>query len=204
MSVGSGGICLQLAFFGAPDTGKASLIHQILDNGFVEEGAKENILVNCKNKTFAIPGMHNAVVMDTNDLHNFPPMKRVTIQRANIFVLVFAVNNEKSLDEVENYYHEIVEIKKGSTEYHNNRIPIVVVGNKSELSVNRRINSTVIQHKVVEEWDCKYIEVSARNGTNIRELKQTIIEEARLSYNAPKPRKKKQSIAYMFKSLISE
>ena len=203
MSVGSGGICLQLAFFGAPDTGKASLIHQILDNGFIEEGAKENVFANCKNKTFVIPGMHNAVVMDTNDIHNFPPMKRVTIQRANIFVLVFAVDNEKSLDEVENYYNEIVEIKRDSPEYHNNRIPIVVVANKSELSGNWRVNRTVVRHKV-EEWGCKYIEVSARNGTNILELKQTIVEETRLSYNAAKPRRKKYSIAHKFKSLISE
>ncbi|XP_066911347.1 GTP-binding protein Di-Ras1-like [Clytia hemisphaerica] len=206
-SVGSWGICLQVAFLGGQGTGKASLIHQVVGHGFVQYGAKENIQ-DCINKTLPLPGMPNAVIMNTCDLHSFPPMKRVAIQRANIFVLVFAVDDEKSIVEVENYYNAIMELKRECNDYHNNRVPIIVVGNKSEGDGERKFDVEQFIYKMEQEWQCRYIEVSAKYGWNINKLKNMIIEETRLSYNVPlapptSSRKKKNSIAGRFKLLMS-
>ena len=206
-SVGNWGICLQLAFFGSKGTGKASLIHQIVGNGFVETQAKENIHL-CADKTLAIPGMPNIIIMDTNDLHNFPPMRRVAIQRANIFVLVFSVDSETSADNIDDYYELIKEIKCQCNDYHNKKIPIVVVANKCDIVENQRtVDLDGVRRKVVKQWGCRYIEVSAREGDHVNQLRTIIYEETRLSYNVPvspsSSKKKRNSIAGRFKLLVS-
>ena len=142
------------------------------------------------------------------DRPSSPKTVKFAIQRANIFVLVFSMDDEKSILEVENYYNDILELKRESNDYHNNRIPIVVVGNKSEGDVERKFNLEQFIYKIEQEWQCRYIEVSAKYGLNIAKLKSIIIEETRLSYNVPlvpptSSRKKKNSIAGRFKLLMS-
>ena len=206
-SVGSWGICLQLGFFGSQATGKASLIHQVIGNGFVEREAKENMHL-CAGKALAIPGLPNALIMDTNDLHHFPPMRRVALQRANIFVLVFSADREASVRTMKDYYRDIIDIKYKCTDYHNNRIPIVVVANKCDIAENMRsVDLDNVKRMVVKEWGCRFVEVSALTGSNINELKRVIHEETRLSYNVlispSSSKKKKLSISGRFKVLVS-
>lgn len=196
--------CLQLAFLGAEGTGKASLINHVLGNGNNNVRGKPDVNDIIRDKTIAIPGMMNIVIMDTSDLHNFPPMKRVTIQRANIFVLVFALDNQKSFQEIESYHNDIMEIKKGSHDYVDNKVPIVVVGNKSEVPVEKQIDKTDLIDKVVNQWDCKYIETSAKTGYNINALLETVIQEIRLAYGIDTDKKsRKSSVAKKLKSIFA-
>lgn len=197
--------CLQLAFLGGKGTGKASLIHHVLGNGYNEHQGKPDVS-DMWNKTIAIPGMMSIVIMDTSDLHNFPPMKRVAIQRANIFVLVFALDDERSFREMENYYNDIMEIKRGSNEYVDNKVPIVIVGNKSEVPIEQQLDKNDVIDKVVNQWDCKYIETSAKTGDNIKAFSETMEEEIREAYGIKKPANKKQrkvSVAMKLKSIFA-
>ena len=209
-SFGNWGTCLKLAFFGANGTGKLSLANQLIreENAELLNDTKKSLDVPCCERTLTIPGLPNVIIMDTSDLHNFPPMRRVTIQHANIFVLVFSVDNKSSVQDIEEYYDNIMEIKYQCNDYHNNRIPIVVVANKCDIMENdRRVDLAKVKMKIVEEWKCPFIEACAHDSDNMNQLRTIIHEETRLSYNVPfspsSNKKKRNSIAGRFKVLIT-
>ena len=208
-SFGNWGTCLKLAFFGAPGTGKVSLANQLLGNTEPSnKNTKRSLDVPCNERTLTIPGLPNVIIMDTSDLHNFPPMRRVTIQHANIFVLVFSVDNQTSVHNIEEYYDTIMEIKYRCNDYHNNRIPIVVVANNCDIMENERlVDLTKVKKEVVKDWQCPLIEVSAHDEDDVNQLRAIIHEETRLSYNVPfspsSSKKKRNSIAGRFKVLIT-
>ena len=69
------------------------------------------------------------------------------------FLLVFAINARESFNELKRQKAKISQIK-GS-------VPIVLVGNKSDLEEERVISEFEAQ-QLAQEWNCTYIETSAK------------------------------------------
>jgi 50S ribosomal subunit-associated GTPase HflX len=75
-------------------------------------------------------------------------------------LLVFDFSSPESFEEVAQLRDAIN--KK------NVRIPMIVVANKSDLSQETR--NTVIPATVIDDWECGYVECSARENSNISEV----------------------------------
>lgn len=107
-------------------------------------------------------------VTDTTGSHQFPAMQRLSIQKGHAFILIYAINNRESLSELKLIYDEIVDMKGGSQ-----MVPLMLVGNKCDDS-NREVTQSEAQ-RLASQWECHYIETSAKNNHNIQELFEQLL-----------------------------
>lgn len=66
-------------------------------------------------------------------------------------------------------------------------MPLVVVGNKSDLARTQRQVSPEEGQKVAEEIHCAWLEASARTGSNVSKAFETMITEIEKSQNPSDP-----------------
>lgn len=76
------------------------------------------------------------------------------------------------------------------------RVPIVVVGNKMDLPYNeRKVNRDTAEAIVTDDWNCGYIECSAKDNTAIVEIFKELLVQANIRYNlSPAVRRRRQSL----------
>ena len=84
----------------------------------------------------------------------------MSLKSADGVLLVFDVSSPGSFEEVAQLRDAIK--KKNAT------IPLIVVANKSDLSQATR--NTGISATVMDDWECGYVECSARENVNISEV----------------------------------
>ncbi|WP_287587035.1 GTP-binding protein, partial [Candidatus Borrarchaeum sp.] len=88
-------------------------------------------------------------------------------------LIVYDITNEGSFKNVKKWYQEV---KK-----HSAGIPIILVGNKSDLE-EARIISSKEGEKIAKEIDCPFFEASAKTGENVefifRTLNNMLVEQA--------------------------
>lgn len=114
-------------------------------------------------------------ITDTGGSHSFPAMERLAIQRGQAFVLVYAVNNRKSFDNLKSFYSDILAVKSSLE-----GTPLMVVGNKCD-SVDRDVTEAE-GSKLAKQWQCSFIETSAKQEFHTRELfEQLLLLEKRQS-----------------------
>ncbi|OQR71168.1 GTP-binding protein Di-Ras2-like, partial [Tropilaelaps mercedesae] len=55
------------------------------------------------------------------------------------------------------------------------QIPIMLVGNKSDEESCREVDAGICEN-LSKRWQCGYMETSAKNNTNVKELFQALLE----------------------------
>ncbi|KAI9512973.1 ras-related protein [Russula earlei] len=78
------------------------------------------------------------------------------------FLLVFSVTERDSFGLIEGYHQQILRVKDTES------VPIVLVGNKSDLEQERRVD-TVEGQRIAAELGCRFVETSAKFGINVTE-----------------------------------
>jgi GTPase SAR1 family protein len=74
-------------------------------------------------------------------------------------------------------------------------IPLVVVGNKSDLEEGERAVEEVQAGKIVARWNHGYVECSAKTGDNVTEVFKELLNQAKVTYRlSPALRKRRQSL----------
>ena len=100
-------------------------------------------------------------------------MKELNIRAGNAFILVFDLTKEETVKSIMNMRKNIIEIKG------NQNSPIVFVGNKKDL-VDESFNNFNLSKKVTklanEEFNCVYLETSAKNNLNINEIFNSVVD----------------------------
>ncbi len=109
----------------------------------------------------------NLKIYDTAGSLAFPAMNRITIMHSDAFVVVYAVNSEKSFKAAKRLVEEVKDIKT-------DRIPCVVVGNKSDLHDTREVSFEQGLQLAVET-KAPFMEVSAKTGLNIHDIFLTLL-----------------------------
>ena len=84
--------------------------------------------------------------------------------------MVFALDSESSFNETVELYRQITRIR-GDTD----KVPIVLVGNKSDLPTRALDEQTISKRKLLEMNDIPYIETSAKLNRNISEIFQELL-----------------------------
>jgi small GTP-binding protein len=112
----------------------------------------------------------NLQIWDTAGQERFRTLAPMYYRGSVVALLVYAINEEASLQDVRNWVDEI----RQQTE----EMPaIFVVGNKCDLADERKI-STEAGQKVSDELGAIFTEVSAKSGRGIDELIVRVAEEA--------------------------
>jgi len=102
-------------------------------------------------------------IIDTAGQDEYSPINSQYAIGIHGYILVYSITSKNSFNMIQVVYDKIVDFC-GVT-----KIPCVIVGSKSDLSIARQVDSTDGE-KLAKENDCAWIETSAKTGTNISKV----------------------------------
>ncbi len=112
-------------------------------------------------------------VVDTAGQQGYQNLLDTWIDIGEGFILVFAINDKESFEDLDRKKARIDLIKKKI------KVPIVLVGNKSDMENSRKVSKKEAEEKA-KSWDSLYFETSAKDNQN---CKTPFIECARKILN---------------------
>lgn len=167
-----------VAIVGAPNTGKSTLLNQLLGE---ERAIVSNIAGTTRDvieEVLNIDGIQFRLIDTAGIREGAEEIEAMGIERskekiyqANIVLCLADVSKENSLEEV------IVWAKEIQTNYHDKKI--IIVANKVDVIVDRYHSGT----EKGSQRHAELVEVSAKQGIGIEELKQKLVEMIQGDFN---------------------
>lgn len=167
----------RVTVMGAAGVGKSCIISQFLYDTFIAEYSET--IEELHRGEFEINGMELTLdILDTSGSHIFPAMRKLAIANSDAFILVYSVEDMSSFDAIKAMREEINAEKKREN------VPIVVVGNKCDISKTDHIVERETTETIVEvEWGNGYVEVSAKDNLNIVGIFKEILRQCNSTYS---------------------
>lgn len=170
---------VRITVMGAARVGKSSLIQQFLygrvpkqHNATVEE-------LHRRDYGAANGGRHRLTLelLDTSGSYQFPAMRQLAITTAQAFILVYAIDDMESFEEVRRLRSEIQEAR---AELGKGMPPVVIVGNKADLAFRRCVGYEVAETVATIDWEHGYVECSALEGINVTQVFHEVLMQSKL------------------------
>ncbi|CAG2105907.1 unnamed protein product [Medioppia subpectinata] len=168
---------IRLVTLGGVSVGKSAILKRFLFNTFNEKhmATVEDLFT----KDFNLGTMTLKVdFLDTEGDMQFPAMRRLSIANAQAFMLVYSIDKLNTFDIIKTCFEEIKEVRADFQD-----IPIIFVGNKSDLSDEFK----EVPKEDVAEWVSTraaallfVMECSAKNNTNVKEIFKAFLQLARI------------------------
>jgi small GTP-binding protein len=158
----------KFVILGDHEVGKTSIIRRFVEKKFTED-YRATIGLNVLTHTFEFFGNEIGVTLyDLGAQKFFRRFRKVYYTGAQAAFIVFDLSNRESFNNVLNWYQELKEFTT------NEEIPIVLVGNKSDLNEDRQVfyQEGVKQANELSEREIiklSYIETSALTGENVED-----------------------------------
>ena len=111
-------------------------------------------------------------ILDTAGTEQFASMKQLYITNGQAFALVYSIDDRASFDEALEIYHHIAEMKSSD------QITVVLVGNKCDLEERREVDKDEGSAAARSMSNCRFIETSAKDGTNVAEFFSSLVMSA--------------------------
>jgi len=158
----------KVAIMGYRSVGKSSLAIQFVQGQFVDY--YEPTIENTFNKTVNIKGtQYELLLVDTagqDEYSMFPAEYSVDV---NGYVLVYSIDSVHSFEVCKSIHEKLMDLVGGS-------VPIILVGNKTDLHVDRRV--TQAQGKALaEEMKAVFIETSAKENQNVEDIFKLVVTQ---------------------------
>eukprot|EP01083_Nonionella_stella_P222704 794427_1 len=170
----------KITILGAGAVGKSAITVRMVANEFqqeydptIEANYTCTIQVDNKNETLDI--------LDTAGQEQFAALQHHWIRESQAFLLVYAVNSERTFAHTRDLYKNIQRNKEGE------RIDLVLVGNKADLPENQHEISYKMGKQLADEWNCPFVETSAKTGVNVNEAFEMIVKEMKKNKD-PEPK----------------
>jgi small GTP-binding protein len=161
-------IVYKVIFLGDPAVGKTSLIKKYIDKNY-EERYLPTIGVSITKKQVEYAGKKFTIMFwDIAGQPQFYLLHKVYYNGANGAVLIFDLTRSHTLMNLKNWYSELVK-------YQLQNIPIVIVGNKSDLQ-GKSVIEPQINHLAEQLGVSHTFMTSAKTGDNVEEIFKTIAE----------------------------
>jgi len=159
----------KIAIMGYRSVGKSSLAIQFVQGQFVDY--YEPTIENTFKKTISIKGhQYDLFLVDTagqDEYSIFPPEYSVDV---NGYVLVYSIDSPHSFEVCRSIHVKLIDLL-GS-----NSVPIILVGNKSDLQSDRRVSHEQGK-KLAEEMKAVFLETSAKENQNVEEIFRKVIAQ---------------------------
>lgn len=97
------------------------------------------------------------------------------------FLCVYAITTQSSFDEVNIFHQQILRVKD------KDNFPIIIVGNKCDLEMERKITKEMGKD-LARQFNCKFIEASAKSKINVDEAFYELVREIRRYHKESQPR----------------
>ncbi|KAH6941585.1 hypothetical protein HPB50_020478 [Hyalomma asiaticum] len=179
----------KLVVVGAGGVGKSALTIQLIQNHFVDEydptivSLHEKFVDNSTAGVFVISedSYRKQVVidgetclldiLDTAGQEEYSAMRDQYMRTGEGFLLVFAVNNGKSFEDISMYREQIKRVKDADD------VPMVLVGNKCDLPT--RAVDMKQAGEVARNYAIPFIETSAKTRMGVDDAFYTLVREIR-------------------------
>ena len=165
----------RIMVLGANSTGKTSIIHQFLYDTFsanyketIDDMYRGEFDIHGRTISFDIQDVSGGYVYD------FPGMRNVSFSSAEAFILVYSWDSFDSWKEIA-HLRDMIHSDKGE------KVPIVVVGNKSDLTASRdpQIPHESVEATVVFDWENGYVDSSAKERFNINKIFKELLQQSK-------------------------
>ena len=153
----------KFVIIGNHEVGKTSLIRQFVERKFSHD-YRATIGLNIFAHNFDFQGNEiNVQLWDIGAQQYFKRFRKIYYNGAEAAFIVFDITNRESFEEIKDWYEEINQL------IDEKNIPIVIVGNKVDLSKQRVVSTAEGEElaKSLSETGISYIETSALSGENV-------------------------------------
>ncbi|XP_072306474.1 ras-related protein Ral-B-like [Eucyclogobius newberryi] len=177
--VGSGGV------------GKSALTLQFMYDEFVED--YEPTKADSYRKKVVLDGEDVQIdILDTAGQEDYAAIRDNYFRSGEGFLLVFSITEHESFTATAEFREQILRVKEEEL------VPLLVVGNKSDLEERRQVSAEEVSSRAVE-WGVPYVETSAKTRANVdkvffdlmREVRKKKMSESK-DKNGPSGKKKKK------------
>jgi small GTP-binding protein len=153
---------------GDSGVGKSNLLSRFVDNAFNMD-SKPTIGVEFATKTMAIDGKSiKNQIWDTAGQERFRAITNAYYRGAVGAIIAFDLTKSKSFENVQKWLSELRENAE-------QKITVMLVGNKSDLSESREVKAETIED-YVNKNKLYYLETSAATGSNVNEAFTQLIK----------------------------
>ncbi|XP_029549236.1 GTP-binding protein Rheb isoform X1 [Salmo trutta] len=171
----------KIAVLGYRSVGKSSLTIQFVEGQFVD--SYDPTIENTFTKMITVNGQeYHLQLVDTagqDEYSIFPQTYSIDI---NGYMLVYSVTSNKSFEVIKVIHEKLLDMV-GKVQ-----VPIMLVGNKKDLHMERVI-SCEEGKALADSWNAAFMESSAKeNQTAVEVFKRTILEAEKMEGGAPQGR----------------
>ena len=160
-------IIVKLLLLGDSSVGKTSIIIKYISNKFMDTNIA-TLGVDYMDKTVDYNNLKVFLqIWDTSGEEKFRSITRNFYRNADGLLVVFDLTKKESYDHIRSWINEAKE--------NNDKLKTILIGNKLDLK-DERIVAIDVAKQFAEKNNLKYIETSAKDGTNINESFQAIID----------------------------
>jgi len=161
--------------------GKSTITIQYVENHFVE--AYNPTIENTFHKTIRFKGIdYDSELIDTAGQDEYSIFQNHYTVGIHGYILVYSVTSRKSYEMVKILNEKILNAL--GTE----KVPRVMVGNKTDLILERKVSKEEAQ-QVASEWGCAFIECSGKLNERIDDIFNNMIAEIEKDQSPPEPPK---------------
>ncbi|CAJ0959794.1 unnamed protein product, partial [Mesorhabditis belari] len=150
---------LRLVVVGGGGVGKSALTIQFIQQYFVTD-YDPTIEDSYTKQCFVDDDIVKLEVLDTAGQEEFSTMREQYLRTGNGFLIIFAVTDRNSFDEVRRLHKMITRIKD------RDEFPIILIGNKADLDYERHVSREEGEN-LARELGTPYLECSAKVRLNV-------------------------------------
>ncbi|KAI0211774.1 GTP-binding protein Rheb-like protein [Lamellibrachia satsuma] len=159
----------RIAIMGFRSVGKSSITIQFVDNQFVD--SYDPTIENTFTKTVKLRGQeYQLKLIDTAGQDEYSIVPNSYAMNIDGYVLVYSVTSRKSFEVVKVIYDKILDLTG------KNQLPLVLVGNKTDLRMEREI-SFEDGKRLSGQWKSMFLETSAKENQKVADIFHSIVYE---------------------------
>ncbi|MCP9259494.1 Ras-related protein Ral-A [Dirofilaria immitis] len=157
---------------GTGGVGKSALTLQFMYDEFVEE--YEPTKADSYRKKVVLDGEECLIdILDTAGQEDYSAIRDNYYRSGEGFICVFSITDTESFEATNEFREQILRVKNSAVD---SSIPIILVGNKSDLISERSVMQLHAQQRA-EQWNVPYIETSAKNRNNVDKVFYDLMRE---------------------------
>jgi small GTP-binding protein len=151
---------VRIVVVGSGGVGKSSLTLQFMYNDFVVE--YEPTKADSYRKDLSIDGDHISLdIMDTAGQEEYVNVRDNYLRAGDGFLCVFSLTERDSFRATRDLREQILRVKSNQPD-----IPMILIGNKTDLTAQRQVSEEEALALALD-WNCKYMETSAKTRLNV-------------------------------------